>query len=921
MKRFQNVSKYRNAVLTASKREEWYSFPAGPTQPSVAGDNVPITASCENIAFRVGTAGGAVGVRALKDAGRSSTTTPPRQMHVGALVTALHFSPFVTEESGALLAGGADDGCVKLWTVSDDPAAEGQAAVWSQNCHERRVEDLAFNPAARAVLATCGGNHISVWDLAAANETISTISKTGELVQSINWKEDGSLLVSANKDNVLRVFDPRQSVEAIASGSAHGGIKATKAIWLGNTDFVFTTGFSQRRDREYGIWDTRNLSSPVVLEKIDTSPGIITPLYDSDTGMLYLCGKGDSRLNFLEVQIQGAATATPGVLSYNSPTVISGATLIPKAACDVMQCEVARLLTVASDGSAIIPVSVTVPRKSHADFHADLFPNTTSKTAEMDSKDWRSGKNTLPKRVSLNPKAVAAPTAVESRAAPVAAGSGVSGASAPVSHPRTAPTPGTATPTHDAAETKISPAASPRAAPKFALPKASAYRFIVGKVQSAYEDLKGLSTAVPSESSALQANSLFLTFPMSGPGGRLAIWPVGTTGRLPVSLPAIVCGSDLLDFHLNPFDPTMILTANDDGKVRLWNVPQNGLENHCGEPKLSFTAHTNRTSIVMLHPTIQDLILSASPEQGAPTVKLWNLRTQKVIQTLPHADMVLGCAFSPDGEKLATVSRDKLIRIFSIRDGKELQRGASHDGIKACRVLWLKDMKLLTIGFGRGSQREIRMYDPENLSAALHTKVIDTSPSLLMPFYDEDTSVLFLSGRGETSTLMFEITDDGPVYLTRFDSPGAQQGIAFLPKTVCDVRAIEIAKGYRITPAAIETVSFTVPRLKREFFQDDIFPPTRDVSKPAIGVDEWLTGAKVVTTTVDLAPADMIPLSEAPVEVKEQPRAVVLEREQTEAEVKAAGLKLMFEQAKKTGADEVLPQDEAEGVDSDEWDD
>ncbi|KAI8592928.1 hypothetical protein BDZ88DRAFT_406604 [Geranomyces variabilis] len=914
MKRFQNISKYRNAVLTASKREEWYSFPPGPTQLSVAGDNIPITASRDNVAFRIGTAGNAVGIRSLKDVGRP-TVESTRQIHVGALVTVLQFSPFASE-NGDVLAGGGDDGVVKTWTLPKEAAAENEntAPNWSQSCHERRIEDLAFNPAANGVLATCGGNQMSVWDLA-AKEAIWAVSNTGEVVQSINWKEDGSLLISANKDNVLRVFDPRKSAEAVASGAAHGGTKATRAIWLGNTEFVFTTGFSQRRDREYGIWDTRNLSSPVVLEKLDTSPGILTPLYDSDTSMLYLCGKGDSRINFLEIQTQDAASATAGVLSYNSPTVISGAALIPKAACNVMSCEVARILTVSSDGSAIIPVSVTIPRKSHADFHADLFPETASSTPEMDSADWRGGKNTPPNRVSLDPKAVAPLTAAGSRIAPAAA---VSGVTVSAGAPQTPPIQRVTTSVHKV-EAKASPPQSPRTAPKFALPKASAYRFIVGKVQSAYEDLKGLSTAVPSESYALQANGSFLAFPMSGPGGRLAIWPVATTGRLPIALPAIVCGSDLLDFHLNPFDTTSLLTATDDGKIKLWIISDNALPST--EPKISFTAHTNRATIVMFHPTIRDLFLTSSPEQGAPTVKLWNLRTQKAIQTLSHPDIVLGCAFSPDGEHLATVSRDKLIRVFSIRDGRELQKGASHDGIKACRVLWLKDGKLLTIGFGRGSQREIRIYDPGNLSAALHTKTIDTSPSLLIPHYDEDTSVLYLSGRGETSTLMFEVTEEGPQYLTRFDSPGAQQGMAFLPKLVCDVRAIEIAKGYRLSSSAIERVSFTVPRLRREFFQDDIFPPTRDATKPALEIEDWLDGGKVELKRVDLAPADMILLSKAPVEVKEQPRAQVLEREQTEAEVKAAGLKLMFEQAKETGADEVLPQDEAEGVDSDEWDD
>jgi len=47
----------------------------------------------------------------------------------------------------------------------------------------------------------------------------------------------------------------------------------------------------------------------------------------------------------------------------------------------------------------------------------------------------------------------------------------------------------------------------------------------------------------------------------------------------------------------------------------------------------------------------------------------------------------------------------------------------------------------------RGSQREIKVFNSQDLSKPIASQAIDVSPSVLVPFYDEDTGVLFLWGR------------------------------------------------------------------------------------------------------------------------------------------------------------------------------
>ncbi|KNC99952.1 uncharacterized protein SPPG_05325 [Spizellomyces punctatus DAOM BR117] len=911
-KRFQNLSKYRNSVLSAAKREEWWSLPSGYVNTS--GDSTPVHASADLVAFRSGPSGTAVGVLSLKHAGKIAAGAPTVQAGSG-MISEVQFSPWDTRKDTDVLATAGDDGTVKFWDVPKTGLTDSLSSpTFMRRCHERRVENMLFHPTSEGLFTTSGLGEIKIWDVRAEEASYTIIA--GDFVQSISWKDDGSLLASASKDNILRVFDPRSAETAIMSGQAHTGVKPTKVIWLGSSDLILSTGFSQRRDREFAIWDARNLSSSLSLHKIDTSPGILTPLYDGDTGMLFLAGKGDTSIRWWEIKTDDLSSpVSPGALPYNSNAVYTAATLVPKRALNVMECEVNRILTLASDGSAIIPISVTVPRKSHIEFHSDIFPDTKSTSPPLTASEWLSGKTKLPDLVSLDPKKLPSVDKI-----PVVAS--IPLATPSVSTPKMVIGESSAKDLQSATPTPSQSNATPRPQPKFVVPKQSAYRFLSGKCQPKYEDLRGLSTNLTGESSALEAHERLLAFPMAGPGGRVGIWPTNKTGRLPYKIPAIICGADLLDFKWNPFDKKCLATATDDGKVRIWTVAEDGIADDAVEPSLYFTAHTNRTSLLLFHPTVSNLLLTASPEQGSPSVKLWNLKTQKEIATIPHPDVVLGCAFTLDGERVATVCRDKFIRVFDARTGKELQSGPSHEGVKGCRVLWLGSTgRLLTVGFGKASQREINIYDEQNLSFPLHSITIDTSPSLLLPIYDEDISVLYLTGRGESYTLIYEITDNGPIFLTRFDSPGTQQGLSFLPKRSCDVREIEVANGYRITQSAIETISFTVPRLKKEYFQDDIYVPTRDVEKPLLDIDEWLKGEKAIADFINLAPSDMISLSQAPVEVKVERRAQVLEQEQSESERAAASMQQMFERARVDAEEEKLPQDEMEGVDDDEWDD
>lgn len=118
--------------------------------------------------------------------------------------------------------------------------------------------------------------------------------------------------------------------------------------------------------------------------------------------------------------------------------------------------------------------------------------------------------------------------------------------------------------------------------------------------------------------------------------------------------------------------------------------------------------------------------------------------------------------------------------------------------------------------FFRVSERQISIYHANDLSAPINTVGLDVSPAILIPFYDEDSSTLFLTGKGDATIYAYEITDEAPHIcpLSHHRSQTSHQGLSFLTKNHCDVSSVEFAKAFRLTNNLVEPLSFTVPRIR-----------------------------------------------------------------------------------------------------------
>ncbi|XP_058813548.1 coronin-7 isoform X2 [Topomyia yanbarensis] len=1255
------ASKYKNAAPIVPKPEVCIrDICVGSYQ--TYGNN--IAASAAFIAFNWEHAGSSLAVLPIDDCGRKSKTMPLLHAHSDT-VTYLDFSPF----HDGLLATGSQDCLVKVWHI---PEKGLENSISNPECtfstKQRRVETVGFHPTADCLLYSTAVGCVSLWDLACQQESFSN-NQHPEVIQSLSWKQDGKVCATSCKDKMVRILDPRAESPITMIAESHQSIKDSRVVWLGNQDRILSTGFDAGRLRQVIIRDLRNFSAPEKTLELDCSTGILMPLYDPDTNMLFLAGKGDTTISYLEVTDKDPYLIE-GIRHSGEQT--KGACLVPKRALRVMEGEVNRIMQLTSN--SVIPIMYQVPRKSYRDFHGDLYPDTNGYRTELTATQWLNGVNQGVPKISLDPAkrelgdqpiiilrgnlnevvkniankskstaitisctadkidktSIVKPTfipikdkikqmeqqshseksefeqkfkevtsnkdtkntenaniviepnscyetesngnhpnrtsqdddrsleepdqpgevtppkplprtsrnnsvsdqlSVASEEVPVVP------APRPVARPRTTaagykprlgPKPfcstgsssdfsfdkvfnvphapgsengelprdsndntqenslasnGSAEEMHEnghCKETEVLPevteevvlrpktpededtpriittaerrkifesrvstesedqfdaaaddkvnqferlsgqrtsiaerrriyenrsqsvqeekAASPvplrrresmkvrgeQKTDEEAMPPPANVEFtrnrsdlskenlpvdinkrnhsnnsanttskrtstVFGRVSkfrhlkgtpghksTHIENIRNLSRQIPGECDGFQANSERVAVPISGAGGKIAIFELSKPGRLPDGvIPSLVNGNNIMDFQWDPFDNKRLAVACDDGLVKIWVIPDGGLTEPTNEPENELVAHSDKIYIIRYHPLAKHVFLTASYDM---TLKVWDLNTLTEKYCLKgHTDQIFSFAWSPCGTYGATVSKDGKIRVYNPRKSENpIREGSGPVGTRGARLVWAVEGDYIVVtGFDKVSERQIYVYKSTDLSAPLGMVGLDVSPAILIPFYDEDSSTIFATGKGDSTIYCFEITEESPFIcpLSHHRCSSLTQGLSFLPKNQCDVASVEFAKAQRLTNGTVEPLSFTVPRIKSELFQDDLFPPTRVLWEPSLSAADWFAGRDKPAPRISLQPEGMESLSSiqpivtTPTPVKKSDNINQIIGQQTQFNkvwsadlVRSKQDEIKNSVSARMSINRKLEQDDMEGVDEKEWD-
>ncbi|XP_048512695.1 coronin-2B-like isoform X4 [Athalia rosae] len=287
----------------------------------------------------------------------------------------------------------------------------------------------------------------------------------------------------------------------------------------------------------------------------------------------------------------------------------------------------------------------------------------------------------------------------------------------------------------------------------------------------------------------------------------------------------------------------MIASCSDDCTIKLWHIPDGGLSRNLTEWLVELQGHKRRVAYIEWHPVAENILFSAGFDH---LIIVWDINSGEAVSIIDrHSDVIYSMSLNRDGSLLATTCKDKKLRVFEPRSGIVVSEGVCHAGTKASKVVFLGGSgRLLTTGFSRHSDRQYAVWSQHDLSSPLTCETIDSSSGVVFPYYDHDTNMIYLAGKGDGNIRYYEVVNETPWihFLSQFISGNPQRGLGVMPKRGILTSQCEVFRFFKLhaTRGMCEPISMIVPR-KSDQFQEDLYPDTVSTT-PALTAKDWVNG-------------------------------------------------------------------------------
>jgi len=447
-----------------------------------------------------------------------------------------------------------------------------------------------------------------------------------------------------------------------------------------------------------------------------------------------------------------------------------------------------------------------------------------------------------------------------------------------------------------------------------------------GSVNHKYFDLKLSSTINCNLGLNLRSNTKYALFPaQTFGGGALGIIQLKSIGRKKQS--TLTAHSD----KITTFDVCRIagleqyvITGSPDCKACVHRINEDSKGGISGVTKLFTHQCSGRVNFVGFHPRIKNLALIACNKEHASSsnVYVFDYAAGKCLANyvLEDTKNVMDVQCEPVMGLVAAVSAaNGIIRVMDLRTGAVLKMFQADTMQRDTKLFWATDEgaqkpryfgRLICLGFGKGSVRKFTTYDVSDTvetyyaqnvtgsadeakdadddqddnveeeekksddAAVEEVHVIGSvsfgvSNAIPIGHYEPNHNLFFVSGVGGRRIRTYEFTERGIAEMNAsYQSKEDIHGMDFGLKQMTNVKAVEIGKCLNMTKGGvIEPIPFSIPRKRKEFFQDDLFSDVLDTYNGALEMDIMKKGKlDVEVKYISMRPDDMELLSNAPEE-------------------------------------------------------
>ena len=146
-----------------------------------------------------------------------------------------------------------------------------------------------------------------------------------------------------------------------------------------------------------------------------------------------------------------------------------------------------------------------------------------------------------------------------------------------------------------------------------------------------------------------------------------------------------------------------LASASMDSTIRIWNIEIHSdckPEKHEGECK----GHTDYVVSCCWQPNSNDTLASLASSEKDKTLRLWDVRSTRQVQSFTLTPGNVDCCFSPDGQTIAvTNNRDNTIAMLDIRKGKALGKPLKYSPYGSPYKIRWTSSDLILVGSSEGA--------------------------------------------------------------------------------------------------------------------------------------------------------------------------------------------------------------------------
>ena len=299
----------------------------------------------------------------------------------------------------------------------------------------------------------------------------------------------------------------------------------------------------------------------------------------------------------------------------------------------------------------------------------------------------------------------------------------------------------------------------------------------------------------------------------------------------------------IFDIKFSPFRTDLLASASEDCTVKLWTIPKEGLTQDLKNDSQTYLGHKRKVCLVDFNHHAADVVASAAVDSK---VQVWNMIKAENYATCKISGNPTSLEWNYDGSLIGATDSERNITIFDPRSNNVVLTQKVSDG-RSAKFVWSGENTFAYIGICKANEREFKNFDirknsenNDNSNELFRVK-IDEQVNVITPYFDRESKLLYLVGKGEANVNVYDFNETVPKKCLNFPTNNPASSFVMIDRKYVDFNKNEVDKMAKWTVNnEIYYVSFYVMRRKVEYVPD-LFPHI-PIPKPSMTFEEWKNG-------------------------------------------------------------------------------